>query len=518
MTGVEHVARPWGWLAVLIVGGLLVGFFYLLPAGSVEQSSVYDVVGAMGVMAAVAGVALHRPRGAPAWLFMAAGQLSFVLGDVLWTIYSAIGEDPFPSVADVAYLAGYPLLAIGLAIAIGRRIQGGDRAGLLDGAILAIGAGIAWWAIVLGPLADVADPAPVPFAISVAYPLGDLLLIGMALALAATPGARGVSFRFLMASLVAVLVADLVFGLMTLEDTYTDGSWVDAIWMIGYLLFGAAALHPSMGELVEPHPVAVTLLGPVRMVLLALAMLVGPALLMLERSTTDVVVVVAFATAVLSALVLARLAAMVRHLGLDIERRKALERQLAFQAFHDPLTGLANRRRFIAAVEGALNGSGPAAALFVDLDDFKDVNDNQGHDAGDALLVAVGERILASVRPDDVVGRLGGDEFAVLLTGREIETVAERVASRLVETLAVPVEIEREPAVVSASIGIAIRHGNERAEVDDLLRRADVAMYHAKARGKNRWATYTPEMDVDAATRPTVRRGALAATNTRATA
>lgn len=513
MTTLRERAQQWAWLAAFPVGLLLIGLYYALPAESVEQSAVYDTIGGLAVVAALVALALHRPSSVAPWLLMAVGQLAFVVGDIIWAVYAALGEEPFPSIADVAYLAGYPLIAIGIALAVRRRIAGGDRAGLLDGAILATGAGIIWWAVALGPLAAVADPEPVSFAISVAYPAGDLLLIGMALALAATPGAKGTSYGLLLASLFATLGADLVYSVETLAETYATGGAIDALWLAGYALFAAAALHPSMAQLVEPRPVTVTLLGPVRLLLLGAAMLVGPGLLMVERSSTDtVLVVVAIATAMLSALVLARLAAMVRHLDRDIERRKALEAQLAFQAFHDPLTGLANRRRFIAAVSDALVAPRQVAALFIDLDDFKHVNDNSGHDAGDALLVSVGERLLSSVRPGDLVGRLGGDEFAVLLPSVESSAGAETVAARLIHVLAAPIEIEGKPVVVSASIGLALRPGGEQVDVDDLLRRADVAMYHAKARGKNRWTTYAPEMDaVEAPRPPLVRRPAPAA-------
>jgi diguanylate cyclase (GGDEF)-like protein len=201
-------------------------------------------------------------------------------------------------------------------------------------------------------------------------------------------------------------------------------------------------------------------------------------------------------------------------MGFDIERRKTLEQQLAFQAFNDPLTGLANRRRFIATAKSALDDSGSLGALFVDLDDFKNVNDHGGHDAGDALLVAVGMRLLASVREDDLVGRLGGDEFCVLLRNVESVAAAEEIAARLVQALTLPMPGDGHVASISASIGLALRQPSETMEVDELLRRADVAMYQAKARGKNRCATYAADMDIPApvsSKRPAVRRAVTAA-------
>jgi diguanylate cyclase (GGDEF)-like protein len=166
-------------------------------------------------------------------------------------------------------------------------------------------------------------------------------------------------------------------------------------------------------------------------------------------------------------------------------------RSLTHQAHHDALTGLANRAGFVAHLEEAISRPGGGedlqAVLFVDLDDFKDVNDALGHAAGDELLQVVAVRLADAVRPDGLVARLGGDEFAVLLDG-VTERAALAAAERAVAALDRPVELVGAPVHVSASIGLAVSHGGR--DPGSLMREADVAMYTAKVRGKNRIERY----------------------------
>jgi diguanylate cyclase (GGDEF)-like protein/PAS domain S-box-containing protein len=175
----------------------------------------------------------------------------------------------------------------------------------------------------------------------------------------------------------------------------------------------------------------------------------------------------------------------------DVGERKALEEKLTHQAFHDSLTNLPNRAAFRIGLDHALHGAseGRIAVLFLDLDDFKAVNDTMGHDVGDELLVAVGARIASTLRPGDTVARLGGDEFAVLLKKMEDEQIAGRVAERITRQLVPPFAINGKEISIRASIGIAgLVSGQEAA--DDLIRNADVAMYIAKAKGKSRFVQY----------------------------
>jgi diguanylate cyclase (GGDEF)-like protein/PAS domain S-box-containing protein len=180
----------------------------------------------------------------------------------------------------------------------------------------------------------------------------------------------------------------------------------------------------------------------------------------------------------------------------DVTDRRKLEEELRHQAFHDPLTSLANRALFQDRTGHALARANrhaePVTVLFLDLDDFKMVNDSLGHLAGDHLLQAVGERIVSCLRPSDTAARFGGDEFAVLLEDTELDE-ARRVADRVLDALREPVEVADREMHVTASIGVAPANLG-RTDPVELLRDADVAMYAAKADGKARYSVYEPSM------------------------
>jgi diguanylate cyclase (GGDEF)-like protein/PAS domain S-box-containing protein len=180
----------------------------------------------------------------------------------------------------------------------------------------------------------------------------------------------------------------------------------------------------------------------------------------------------------------------------DVSERRRLEEQLTHQAFHDPLTGLANRALFRDRVSHALalahRRGTPVTVLFLDLDDFKTVNDSLGHAEGDRLLIAAAERFLACARTADTVARLGGDEFAILIEGTDGQ---EGLPERLTAAMSHPFSVSGNQVRVTASIGVATASPEDRA--DDLLRNADMAMYAAKRHGKGRAETYESRMYAD---------------------
>jgi diguanylate cyclase (GGDEF)-like protein/PAS domain S-box-containing protein len=194
----------------------------------------------------------------------------------------------------------------------------------------------------------------------------------------------------------------------------------------------------------------------------------------------------------------------------DVTRRRMADEALVHKALHDALTGLPNRALLLDRLGHALARGARSlrqtAVLFLDLDNFKVVNDSLGHQAGDLLLIEVGHRLLGSVRAGDTVARFGGDEFAVLLD--EVDSADEAVATaeRLADALRAPIEVGGREVAPDVSIGVALS-SPRGDQPEDLLRKADLAMYHAKANGKGRNALFDTAMQARADARLELETG-----------
>ena len=786
--GHASLRRPAGWLLFLVFGAL-VGAAYYAVSSPVLKVVTFGLLGVAPVVAVVAGVRRYRPGCPTAWYLFAAGQLAFTVGDMIFYVHEYLlrQEPPFPSVADVFYLATYPCLIVGLLLLVKRRTPGRDRASLVDALIVAVSMGLLSWEFLMVPYLRDPDLTLLGRLTSLAYPMMDVLVLAVTARLWSDRGVRNTSFHLLSLSLIPLLLADTLYGLIQLTGSWQLGSPVDIGWMLFYVCWGAAGLHPSMGELDRPAPAATVKVTRTRFgVLLALASLMGPTVLAVQvargervdmavvvggslllfvlallrmsdlvqalratlvkhqrsvtRETTlreaaaelvastsqdgihtaaldaaliltgrsdatavriaigrgdqlrivaatgesaDELVGTALETANLPAAVLAGLdqgsiivnsatvAELYRGLRLsstfgfllvvplpvqrelgglllvasqsrqpaeiqealqtlgaqvalalesealtedlhrrrsderfrrlvqnssdlitimeadwtiryqtpsvervlgyqpdellgtnfaelihlqdtermaqllarthshdgvngpiecqmlhangrwltvetisnhvdddelrgyvltsrDVTDRKALEDQLKHQAFHDSLTGLANRALFTNRVQHLLerrhwNGVG-CAVFFLDLDDFKVVNDSLGHAAGDELLRAVADRLRSHMRAGDTAARLGGDEFALLLEELADEREVLAAADRIISALQAPFAVQGKEVVARASVGIALPDLDRPQEADELLRNADMAMYTAKNNGKGRYEWFAPSM------------------------
>jgi diguanylate cyclase (GGDEF)-like protein len=467
--------------------GLAMSVSYFALPSQALQDVLYQVPGMLAVVAVVIGVIIHRPSDSRPWWVLALGLALSSVGDWTWVVLdSAYGLDPFPSVADVFYLAGMGLVAASLLWLVRGRVPGGDRAGVLDALIAAVGFGMLSWLFLMTPIVANPSQSAVEIAVALAYPMLDILLLGVMVRLFLAPGRRVTSLWFLIAALVAFLAADFPYALLALDGSYQTGNLVDAGWLVGAAFWGAAALHPSMRNVADPVAPGERRFSGWRMALLAGASLMPPVVLVVEAASGGPIDVPVIATGcvVLFLLVILRLEGVVNDLRATLRQRSVLEAELQRRAMHDPLTGLANRVLFRDRLGQALaRRDGRVAVLFLDLDDFKTVNDTWGHAAGDALLVEVAGALRRNVRGGDTVARLGGDEFAVLLEDGPDMYGAGQVADKLIGAVAAPVSISGNRLATGVSVGVSLgMHGTATAE--DLMRDADIAMYVAKGKGK----------------------------------
>jgi diguanylate cyclase (GGDEF)-like protein len=473
------------WWLYLAAGTLAVGGYYLLPADSIAQNVAYNTIGLASGVAILVAVRLHRPRRPALWYWFGAGQITWVGGDVTFEIYQfALDRSPYPSLADAFYLSAYPMLVVGFLLLLrGRRDR--DLAGLVDAAIVAAGLGLVFWVFVLHPVAADVSNSELERVISTAYPAMDAMLLAMLARLFTGAGSRTASTRLLGVAALLLLIADVCFSLLTLYSGY-EGTALDAAWLLSYVTWAAAALHPSMrGSAAAPAAGRRHVVGTGRMVLLAACSLLAPALLFLPGIGADRAnrYAIGLCAVLLFLLVVARMSGFVA----QVQRQAG---QLENLAMHDDLTGLANRRLFEHELRAALATGHPYVAL-LDLNGFKNVNDELGHSVGDRLLTAIGGRLAAAVGQPAFVARMGGDEFAVLIPDATAQ-VAVGIVDRIAGTLREPVLAGDHELLVGGGIGLAGGTGTD--DPLEVLRRADIAMYAAKEHGEAyRW--YAPELD-----------------------
>ena len=313
--------------AYLLAGIAAIGLYFALPWDSFAQTLVYDAIAVSAAAASVVGARLHRPSLRLPWYLFAAGLLAFAVGDVIFNLYAFVWhrEPPVPSVADVFYLAGYPFLAAGLVLLVRSLRREERRGGRLDAAMLIVAFALCQWVFVMEDLS--AGGSFAHRIVAVAYPAMDVVLLSALVFFALTPVWRTVSYRYLVASVALLIFADELYALS--PDRYAATSWLDTAWLLAYVLWGVAALHPSMRELSEPARGSGPRVSALRFSMLVAAMATAPAVLLIQvrigDNGDDVAIIIG--AAVLSALVLWRLAGVIRALDrLRAEERLANER------------------------------------------------------------------------------------------------------------------------------------------------------------------------------------------------
>ena len=507
------------WKYWLISGALVIAGYFALP-GTTSQLIVVQVV-AMGAVAAILlGTALHRPADRLGWYLVALGFACFAMGAAAQNTYELILHQtaPFPSIVDAFRLAGYPLVFIGilrLTRSPNRPARKEDNA---DGAIMALASLTIWWQFVMNTPAHAESLALGAKVVTLAYPIMDVLLVFIVCRALLFGRLTQTAHKLLAGTLATLFAADLIHDLLTRHDQYATGNAVDALFLLVFVLMGAAALHPSMAEAVAPPPQPPANIyirdddGRRRIPVVAFAGFVPPSMLLVASCFgVDVNVPVVSGICIgVFALIYLRMMWLIgtitgqtneievhaRALEASLRQREALESDLRHLAFHDELTGLANRALLHDRVEQALASSqrtGQTVALcFGDLDGFKTVNDTLGHHVGDNVLVRASRLLSSIVRPGDTVARLGGDEFAVLMVDVGRPDAAVDFAHRIVGVLRDAPDFEGTQVGLSISVGVA--YGEPGKTTEQLLSEADSAMYEAKETGKNRVEVFRASM------------------------
>ncbi|WP_432544943.1 GGDEF domain-containing protein [Kineococcus sp. SYSU DK002] len=461
---------PWQAFAA---GGAVAALIGLALPPGLPNDVLFAVVALSAVAATAAGTRLHRPQRASAWWLLTGGLLAWALGDVSYAVcYTWLGWEAFPSVPDVFYVLAYPLIAVAMLRMARQARPGADREGVIDAAILAVGFGLLSWTFLVRPaLAELPQDLPAGL-VSLAYPVGDVVVLAMLVRVLSAAGHRSPAAALLGAAAVCMLTADAMWQY---ADAYAtlDDTWVDLAFTASYVLWGTAALHPSMRRLSDPSPTSRHEFSTLRLVVLTAASLLSPGTLALQLALglPPEGWAVVLSSAVLFVLVVARMAALLGRL----REQTALLGDLART---DPLTGLLNRRSADAELErlrtrARHEGSALVVAL-LDLDHFKTFNDTLGHPAGDRLLVGAASAWTAALRGSGVqLARWGGEEFLLVSCGLG----ADRVEQLLTGLRAVV------PEGQTFSAGLARWDGQEDAV--HLVARADRALYAAKHAGRD---------------------------------
>ncbi|ACV81571.1 putative bifunctional diguanylate cyclase/phosphodiesterase [Nakamurella multipartita] len=501
---------------ILVLAGLLSALLYGAdsdPSGLV--SNLAQLTAAALATAAAAGAARRsEPAGRLRWWLVALACGLWTIGQSYWCYVELIlGQDvPEVSPADLFFLSFTALMIVAVAPTGGSR---SDRLRiLLDGFIIGMSLFTISWSTSIDAITAnrTPDTEPLAMVINLAYPCGDVVVLTMAILSLSRRTVDRSGLTAVAAGMGLIAVSDAFYAYLTSSGESTSGSLVGIGWVAGFGLIACAAgarvrvgapapVEPPTG----PHtvtetggetgvPLDVRRASALPYVPLVLALLVVGA----DRIGGEPVDRVAGPALIVTFLgVLVRQYLTIRDnaaLTANLARR---ENQLHRQAFQDILTGLPNRALFTDRAAHALEqhrqSMRPLSLLFVDLDDFKAVNDTLGHPVGDELVIRVAERLRGAIRASDTVARFGGDEFAVLAEGEDADGV--ELGSRLVEALRPRFVLGEHGLSIGASIGIAeVPAEHPTPTLDDLFSRADIAMYAAKRAGKGQIALYDSTM------------------------
>lgn len=495
-------------------------------------------------------------RMAITWRFFAAAQFCYTLGDISWSVLElGFKQVPLISFADYFFFAYYPLFIIGTCLASHRghsRIEWSMR--LLDLGIVTIATIIGYWNFLVQPLAQSTGLYPVTQNILIiAYPILDLILITSIFWLINSnlKGHIRLPIMLLVSSAAVLIITDTLYGYQLIHasgrfEPFIHLGWAAApllLSLAGYFQSRSATSMPDCVQIEEPYEFefgwqkyfsyipylwlifAFSLLSPALQAYVhmdRLLLYVGVTIIGMLVVTRQIVTVEENRRlnrrleAILGQVQqqASLLEATNKELQTEIVTRQKVEEQLSYEALHDPMTNLPNRTLFSDRLEQAILDSKnhPEIAysvLFLDIDQFKVINDSMGHSAGDDLLIIIAQRLKESLRSCDIAARLGGDEFVILLENTAQSSREETVAfivNRIQDQIQQRVELEGQNIFFTTSIGIVMDVSKYTSSVD-VLRDADIAMYRAKALGKDRYEIFYEGLNAQAYNRAEIEDG-----------
>ncbi len=477
--------RRGDWAPFILVAGLLAVASMFVTSGQAQWFSVIGGILAMGAL----GQSVLAERREQRILAQPVTLILFGLALIVFSeLMHALGAG-FLSYADALAMLSYPPLIAGLIRLTQARFRESALDTLLVAAIVPASLAVFAWLPLVEAIQHWVPGGNQHTWTAAVFLTVDVLAVAIVARLAVFFRGKPVAYQLLLGALACLLGAHLSRNVAALTDMVPAPFGSQTLMLLGFGLVAAAALHPSMRRATRIGRARPVPMGRGHLGLLSIAILFGPAIVIWRYAERGSWVVLAAAGPALVSLL------VVVHLSRMIRERQRLE----FASNHDPLTGLANRSCFhdrMLLALGRGDGAG-AAVLFLDLDRFKNVNDTLGHDAGDALLRQVAERLAACARHSDTVARISGDEFAVLLPGAESATQATRLAERMLAQFDRPFRVAGRSLFMTPSVGIAM-HPDHGTDVDTLLRHADAAMYQAKAAGRHTIRVYDGAMGASA--------------------
>lgn len=476
-------------LATLVA---LVLTYPVAPGGGVREVW-YAGVGVLCVAWAYVGLRRHSPARPMPWIHVLAGFGAWALADVGALLERTMwNADFYPLPSDALRLLGYVLIGVGF-LGMVRARHSQDLTALLDAAIIATGAAVITMVFVIGPITEDTSLSLAGKLVSAAYPLVDVLLIGLLVRLWTTPEARTVSVELLTAALAVILLADVIWNFAAVTTAPTEPSSLnDLLWLSGYVLLAIAVWVPSMRDASEPLPEHEPRIpATARLALLAAGLVLPAATLLIDGVRNGDAAswfITGVASIALTLLVLARMAGLLRTVQVQAVQLAALARA-------DALTGAPNRRTWdhelSRACRAARDREEALCVAIVDLDHFKRYNDTHGHQAGDLLLREAVATWTELLEEGEFLARYGGEEFALLLAGQT--PVQARIRLDVLR--------EATPGGQTFSAGVAL--WDPETEPGAAVAAADAALYRAKRAGRNRVALAQTEVD-DALPKPTI--------------